>query len=232
MSRKRWGHLWVSPLWDDSGTQQWLRGGPPKELGMFGHKKELYWTEVDLPSRVLSLQTHNDPDLVSQRIFDVYRKKSDVRSRRCTDPHRRSTDFNNEIHENPLKQSDVSQCFVSDVKAVCLLFLHVVTILTCGIFTYGVYALTTMPMVFLCCLFFFFFFCSEFHWQQQKDGGRITFASHMSLKSVLGVLLLPRRIRQKTSCFFFSSPPFFSGRSLVNKQQTSTKKSQSDPAVN
>lgn len=79
---------------------------------------------------------------------------------------------------------------------------------------------------------FFFFFCSEFHWQQQKDGGRITFASHMSLKSVLGVLLLPRRIRQKTSCFFFSSPPFFSGRSLVNKQQTSTKKSQSDPAVN
>lgn len=45
---------------------------------------------------------------------------------------------------------------VWEKKQHAFLFLHVVTILTCWALSYGVYALTTMPMV--------FFFSAKFHW--------------------------------------------------------------------
>lgn len=60
----------------------------------------------------------------------------------------------------------------------------------------GVYALTTMPMV---------FFTNEFHSQSEKNGGRITFASHMSLKSVLGVSSFAKRADKEERLLFFSS---------------------------
>lgn len=85
--------------------------------------------------------------------------------------------------------------------------------LTCCVLSYGVCALTTMPMV---------FFSTKFHWQfKKKNGGRITFASHMSLKSVLGVSFLPKEQTKKKASYF--SPPFL-WDVFVNIQQASTSR--------
>lgn len=63
----------------------------------------------------------------------------------------------------------------------------------------GVYALTTVPVVF-----------SEHRIplavrKKKKNGGWITFASHMSLKSVLGVSSRAKRADKEESLLFFSS---------------------------
>lgn len=51
------------------------------------------------------------------------------------------------------------------------------------------------------------FFSTKFQWIKKKEKemkGRITFALHMSLKSVLGVFFLPKEQTKKT----YFSPPF------------------------
>lgn len=73
------------------------------------------------------------------------------------------------------------------------------------------------------------FFSTEFHWQLQKYGGRITFASHMSLKSILGVSSLPKEHTKKKASYF--SPPFL-WDIFVNIQQASTGKPENGPVVN
>lgn len=109
-------------------------------------------------------------------------------------------------------------CHSADVKKKsAFYFWYVVTILTSCILSYGVYALTTMPVV---------FFSAKFHWQSQKNRGRITFASHMSLKSVLGVSFLPQEQTKKKAFLVFSS---LFWEIFVNIQQASTSQVREQP---
>lgn len=74
----------------------------------------------------------------------------------------------------------------------------------------GVYALTTMPMV---------FFSTEFHWQSEKKWREDHICFTHVIKSVLGVSSFPKEQTKKKASYF--SPPFLWEIS-VNIQQAST----------